>query len=67
MHFGWFWTDFGLEMMVLGVLFQCLGPILTVAACLSSKPVFLNPMDKRDEALAYDTFFCFLMNWVILI
>ncbi|TFK56866.1 P-loop containing nucleoside triphosphate hydrolase protein [Heliocybe sulcata] len=38
------------KMLVLGTIFQCLGPILDVAACLSSKPLFLNPMDKREEA-----------------
>ncbi|EIW86949.1 P-loop containing nucleoside triphosphate hydrolase protein [Coniophora puteana RWD-64-598 SS2] len=38
------------KMLVLGTLFRCLDPILSVAACLSSKPVFLNPMDKREEA-----------------
>lgn len=40
-------------MLVLGAIFQCLGPILTVAAILSSKPLFLNPMDKREEATQY--------------
>ncbi|KAJ6575382.1 P-loop containing nucleoside triphosphate hydrolase protein [Mycena capillaripes] len=38
------------KMLVLGTIFQCLGPVLTIAACLSSKPLFLTPMDKRDEA-----------------
>jgi len=38
------------KMLVLGIIFQCLDPVLTVAACLSSKPLFLNPMDKREEA-----------------
>ena len=41
-------------MLVLAAVFQCLDPILTIAACLSSKPVFLNPMDERDEATAYE-------------
>jgi hypothetical protein len=41
-------------MLILATVFQCLDPALTIAACLSSKPVFLNPMDKRDEATAYD-------------
>ncbi|KAF8265784.1 P-loop containing nucleoside triphosphate hydrolase protein [Lactarius quietus] len=40
------------KMLILATVFQCLDPILTIAACLSSKPVFLNPMDKRDEATA---------------
>lgn len=41
-------------MLILATIFQCLDPVLTIAACLSSKPVFLSPMDKRDEATAYD-------------
>ena len=40
-------------MMILGAIFRCLEPTVTAAACLSSKPLFLNPMDKRDEATAY--------------
>ncbi|KAJ7446393.1 P-loop containing nucleoside triphosphate hydrolase protein [Mycena galericulata] len=38
------------KMLVLGTIFQCLGPVLTIAASLSSKPLFLTPMEKRDEA-----------------
>ncbi|KAJ6520085.1 P-loop containing nucleoside triphosphate hydrolase protein [Mycena sanguinolenta] len=38
------------KMLVLGTIFQCLGPVLTIAAALSSKPLFITPMDKRDEA-----------------
>ncbi|CAK5280316.1 unnamed protein product [Mycena citricolor] len=38
------------KMLVLGTIFQCLGPVLTIAAALSSKPLFLTPVDKRDEA-----------------
>ncbi|KAH9957470.1 P-loop containing nucleoside triphosphate hydrolase protein [Lactifluus volemus] len=37
-------------MLILATVFQCVDPMLTIAACLSSKPVFLNPIDKRDEA-----------------
>ncbi|KAI0308348.1 P-loop containing nucleoside triphosphate hydrolase protein [Multifurca ochricompacta] len=40
------------KMLILATVFQCLDPILTIAACLTSKPVFLSPMDKRDEATA---------------
>jgi hypothetical protein len=40
-------------MLVLGTVFQCLGPITTVAALLSSKPIFNNPLEKREEANAY--------------
>ncbi|KAF5385346.1 hypothetical protein D9615_001206 [Tricholomella constricta] len=38
------------KMLILATVFQCLDPILTIAAALSSKPLFLSPMDKRDEA-----------------
>ncbi|KAH9842863.1 P-loop containing nucleoside triphosphate hydrolase protein [Rhodofomes roseus] len=38
------------KMMILGTIFQCLGSILTIAAMLSSKPLFVSPMEKRDEA-----------------
>lgn len=38
------------KILILGTLFRCLGPVLTIAATLSSKPLFLSPMDKRDEA-----------------
>jgi len=38
------------KMLIFGTMFRCMGPILTVAACLSSKPLFANPMDKREEA-----------------
>jgi HrpA-like RNA helicase len=38
------------KMLVLASIFRCLDPILTVVAILSSKPFFLNPMDKREEA-----------------
>lgn len=43
-------------MMIFGAIFRCLEPIVTAAACLSSKSLFLSPMDKRDEATAYDWF-----------
>ncbi|KAG6845370.1 hypothetical protein H0H87_010479 [Tephrocybe sp. NHM501043] len=38
------------QMLILGTVFQCLDPVLTVTAALSSKPLFLSPTDKRDEA-----------------
>ncbi|GJN87301.1 hypothetical protein Rhopal_000249-T1 [Rhodotorula paludigena] len=38
------------KMLVLAAIFRCLDPILTVVALLSSKPFFLNPMERRDEA-----------------
>jgi hypothetical protein len=41
-----------MKMLILATVFQCLGPIVTVAALLSSKPLFLSPLEKRDEAAA---------------
>ncbi|KAK2461453.1 hypothetical protein APHAL10511_005916 [Amanita phalloides] len=38
------------KMLILGTIFRCLDPILTIVACLSSKPLFVNSMDKREEA-----------------
>ncbi|GLB35802.1 putative helicase associated domain (HA2) Add an annotation [Lyophyllum shimeji] len=38
------------KMLILATVFQCLDPVLTIAAALSSKPLFLSPMDKRGEA-----------------
>ncbi|KAG5647688.1 hypothetical protein DXG03_008411 [Asterophora parasitica] len=38
------------KMLILATVFQCLNPVLTIVATLSSKPLFLSPMDKRDEA-----------------
>ncbi|KAJ7597434.1 P-loop containing nucleoside triphosphate hydrolase protein [Mycena floridula] len=38
------------KMLILGAIFRCLDPILTIVACLSSKPLFTSPIDKRDEA-----------------
>lgn len=37
-------------MLILGAIFRCLDPILTIAAGLSSKPLFVSPMEKREEA-----------------
>ncbi|KAH8926028.1 HA2-domain-containing protein [Atractiella rhizophila] len=40
------------KMLLLASIFGCLDPILTVAAILSNKPLFNNPMEARDEAKA---------------
>ncbi|KZT55357.1 P-loop containing nucleoside triphosphate hydrolase protein [Calocera cornea HHB12733] len=37
-------------MLILATIFRCLDPILTVVACLSSKPLFNSPIEQRDEA-----------------
>ncbi|EJD54594.1 P-loop containing nucleoside triphosphate hydrolase protein [Auricularia subglabra TFB-10046 SS5] len=38
------------KILILGAIFSCIEPVLTIAACLSSKPLFLNPLDRRKEA-----------------
>ncbi|KAF5366936.1 hypothetical protein D9757_010848 [Collybiopsis confluens] len=38
------------KMLILGTIFRCIGPVLTITACLSSKPLFISPMEKREEA-----------------
>jgi hypothetical protein len=37
-------------MLLLAAIFRCLDPILTVVAALSSKPLFNNPIEQREEA-----------------
>jgi ATP-dependent RNA helicase DHX57 len=41
---------FHAQMLILGAIFRCLDRILTITAGLSSKPLFVSPMDKREEA-----------------
>ncbi len=38
------------KMLLFGAVFQCLDPILTIAASMSFRSPFLAPIDKRDEA-----------------
>mmetsp|Transcript_10497 Transcript_10497/g.15021 ORF Transcript_10497/g.15021 Transcript_10497/m.15021 type:complete len:372 (+) Transcript_10497:1-1116(+) len=38
------------RMLIMGVVMKCLDPLLTSAACFSSKNTFYNPPGKRDEA-----------------
>ncbi|CAO2828561.1 unnamed protein product [Amaranthus hypochondriacus] len=40
------------KMLVLGAIFNCLDPVLTVVAGLSVRDPFLTPMDKKDLAEA---------------
>lgn len=40
-------------MLVLGCVFRALDPVLTIAAMLSSKPLFTGPMEKREEMKKY--------------
>lgn len=36
------------KMLILGVIFNCLDPILSVVAGLSVRDPFLAPLDKKD-------------------
>ncbi|XP_031550267.1 putative ATP-dependent RNA helicase DHX57 isoform X2 [Actinia tenebrosa] len=38
------------KLMLLGAIFCCVDPVLTIAASLSYKSPFVAPFDKRDEA-----------------
>ncbi|KAH3859109.1 hypothetical protein DPMN_101756 [Dreissena polymorpha] len=38
------------KLMLLGAIFRCLDPALTIAACLSFKSPFLTPFGKKHEA-----------------
>eukprot|EP00455_Lapot_gusevi_P006024 TRINITY_DN12576_c0_g1_i2.p1 TRINITY_DN12576_c0_g1~~TRINITY_DN12576_c0_g1_i2.p1 ORF type:complete len:353 (+),score=89.35 TRINITY_DN12576_c0_g1_i2:57-1115(+) len=40
------------KMLIYSAMFGCLTPIATIAAILSSPPLFFSPIDKRDEANA---------------
>lgn len=40
------------KMLILGAVFNCLDPILTIVASLSVRDPFLTPMDKKDLAEA---------------
>ncbi|CAI2176979.1 19853_t:CDS:1 [Funneliformis geosporum] len=37
------------KMVLLGAIFQCLDPILTIAACMSSKSPFLSPPQAKER------------------
>ena len=40
------------KMLVFGALFECIEPVLTIAAGFSTKNPFLSPMNERDKAQA---------------
>uniref|UniRef100_I1NFR4 RNA helicase n=1 Tax=Glycine max TaxID=3847 RepID=I1NFR4_SOYBN len=46
------------KMLILGAIFNCLDPILTVVAGLSVRDPFLTPLDKRDLAEEAKSQFC---------
>lgn len=38
------------KLLIMGTIFGCLGPMLTVASIMSCKPLFNTPFEKREEA-----------------
>ena len=44
------------KMLILGAIFNCLDPILTVVAGLNARDPFLTPFDKKDVSLAFRIF-----------
>lgn len=41
------------KFLIFGAVLGCLDPVLTIAACLNGRPIFLNPREKRQEAKEY--------------
>lgn len=42
------------KMLILGAIFKCLDPIMTVVAGLSVRDPFVMPSDKKDVSFCYD-------------
>lgn len=42
------------KMLILGAIFNCLGPVMTVVAGLSVRDPFLMPFDKKDVSLLHE-------------
>lgn len=40
------------KMLLFAAMMRCVRPMLTVAAALTARSPFLNPIDKREEATA---------------
>lgn len=38
------------KMLLMGAVFQCLGPALTIAAALAHRDPFVLPIDRKDDA-----------------
>ena len=38
------------KVLLLGAVFRCVGPALTIAASLSTRSPFMSPFDKREQA-----------------
>ena len=51
------------KMLILGSIFNCLGPVLTVVAGLSVRDPFLMPFDKKDVSRRFVRCFIFVLCW----
>jgi ATP-dependent RNA helicase DHX36 len=52
------------KMLIMGAVFRCIDPILTVVAGLSARDPFLLPQDKRDVCLDFPLIT--IINWETL-
>lgn len=57
------------KMLLVGAIFNCLDPVLTIVSGLSVRDPFLTPFDKKDvsqlsDSISYWTYhaFCFLVR-----
>lgn len=41
------------KFLIFGTILGCVETTLTIAACISGKPIFVSPLEKRDEAKEY--------------
>jgi hypothetical protein len=60
------------KMLILGAIFNCLDPVLTIVAGLSVRDPFLTPFDKKDVSQLSSHAFCLLVgsetkNWLIFL
>lgn len=51
------------KMLILGAIFNCLDPVMTVVAGLSMRDPFLMPFDKKDVSMIW----CSLLQFDVLI
>lgn len=54
------------KMLILGAIFNCLDPVLTIVSGLSVRDPFLTPFDKKDVSKLFITYLsihlCFLVG-----
>ena len=50
------------KMLIMGAIFRCFDPVLTIVAGLSVRDPFLLPQDKRDVSQLIITFCCIVKS-----